>query len=63
MYISTVIRGTLMRQRASVACFKRFQHGGPSAGAVAQSKDFGDKERAAENQWARMHVSKIPICN
>ncbi|CAM0135717.1 unnamed protein product [Umbelopsis sp. WA50703] len=34
---------------------KRFDHGGPTAGAVATSKGFGEKEKAVENQWARRH--------
>lgn len=62
MYISTVIRRTLIRQRSPVACLKRFDHGGPTAGAVASSRDFGEKEKAVENQWARMHVSKNIGC-
>ena len=59
MYIPTVIRNTLVRQRVTAACIKRFDHGGPTAGAVATSKGFGEKERAVENQWAKMHVSII----
>lgn len=59
MYIPTVIRNTLVRQRVTAACIKRFDHGGPTAGAVASSKGFGEKERAVENQWAKMHVSII----
>ncbi|KAI9279735.1 hypothetical protein BC943DRAFT_331623 [Umbelopsis sp. AD052] len=55
MYIPTVIRNNLLRQRATAACIKRFEHGGPTAGAVASSKGFGEKERAVENQWAKMH--------
>jgi hypothetical protein len=62
MYISTVIRRTLIRQRSPVACLKRFDHGGPTAGAVASSRDFGEKEKAVENQWARMHVSNSIGC-
>lgn len=62
MYISTVIRRTLIRQRSPVACLKRFDHGGPTAGAVASSRDFGEKEKAVENQWARMHVSNNIDC-
>ncbi|KAI8576286.1 hypothetical protein K450DRAFT_257549 [Umbelopsis ramanniana AG] len=41
--------------KATAACLKRFEHGGPTAGAVATSKGFGEKERAVENQWAKMH--------
>ncbi|KAH8554557.1 hypothetical protein BGW37DRAFT_480180 [Umbelopsis sp. PMI_123] len=55
MYIPTVIRNTLVRQRVASACIKRFESGTPTAGAVAQTRDFGEKERAVENQWARMH--------
>lgn len=62
MYTSTVIRRTLIRQRSPVACLKRFDHGGPTAGAVASSRDFGEKEKAVENQWARMHVSNNIDC-
>ncbi|KAG2188514.1 hypothetical protein INT44_001268 [Umbelopsis vinacea] len=50
-----MIRNNLLRQRATAACIKRFEHGGPTAGAVASSKGFGEKERAVENQWAKMH--------
>lgn len=56
MSIPLAIRQSLIRQRFPAMIFKRFDHGGPTAGAVASSKGFGDKEKAVENQWARQHV-------
>ena len=39
------------------------QYGSGSAGATASSRDWGEKERAIEGQWARINVSLIMIHN
>ncbi|KAJ2962153.1 hypothetical protein NQZ79_g2631 [Umbelopsis isabellina] len=60
MFIPLAIRQSFVRQRFPVMVMKRFDHGGPTAGAVASSKGFGEKEKAVENQWARRHdVEKL----
>jgi hypothetical protein len=30
-------------------------------GATAQSKEFGKREKAAEDQWARQKVTRMPL--
>ncbi|KAG2184599.1 hypothetical protein INT43_000508 [Umbelopsis isabellina] len=60
MFFPLAIRQSLVRQRFPAMVLKRFDHGGPTAGAVASSKGFGTKEKAVENQWARQHdVEKL----
>ncbi|KAG0172897.1 hypothetical protein DFQ28_004089 [Apophysomyces sp. BC1034] len=40
---------------------QRYVHG-PTEGATTQTKDFGEKEKAAENRWARAHdVEKLKM--
>lgn len=38
-----------------------FGGSGGSAGATANSRDWGEKERAIEGQWARINVSSLLV--
>ncbi|CAO3638445.1 unnamed protein product [Cunninghamella blakesleeana] len=57
-----IARATL-RIRSNVATIaKRYSSTSESAGATASTKDFGSKEKAIENQWARVHdAEKLKI--
>jgi hypothetical protein len=53
-----MIRTTIRRISSNTQMFKRLSSGGPSEGATVTSKGgISDKEKAVENQWARLHVS------
>lgn len=64
-----MIRTSVRRITSNARMFKRLQSGGASEGATVTSKGgISDKEKAVENQWARMHVSRPPcilwnLCN
>jgi hypothetical protein len=56
-----MIRTSVRRITSNARMFKRLQSGGSSEGATVTSKGgISDKEKAVENQWARMHVSRPP---
>ncbi|CAO3683971.1 unnamed protein product [Umbelopsis vinacea] len=51
-----MIRTSVRRITSNARMFKRLQSGGASEGATVTSKGgISDKEKAVENQWARMH--------
>lgn len=53
-----MIRTTIRRISSNTQMFKRLSSGGRSEGATVASKGgVSDKEKAVENQWARLHVS------
>ncbi|KAI9257674.1 hypothetical protein BY458DRAFT_518600 [Sporodiniella umbellata] len=52
----TTILSAFARRNLSVASVLR------TDGATASSREFGEKERAAEKQWARKHVSSFFSC-
>ncbi|KAI8577294.1 hypothetical protein K450DRAFT_252501 [Umbelopsis ramanniana AG] len=51
-----MIRTTIRRISSNTQMIKRLSSGGPSEGATVTSKGgISDKEKAVENQWARLH--------
>ncbi|CAO3675574.1 unnamed protein product [Umbelopsis ramanniana] len=51
-----MIRTTIRRISSNTQMFKRLSSGGRSEGATVASKGgVSDKEKAVENQWARLH--------
>ncbi|CAO3649141.1 unnamed protein product [Cunninghamella echinulata] len=53
---------TTLRIRFNIATMAKRYSSSENAGATAATKDFGGKEKAIENQWARTHdAEKLKI--